>query len=116
MEDALSRFPEANSIQAVVAHNDNMALGAVEALKRANRLDEVVVGGHDGNADALQALLAGELDYTTFQDGETIGREGIETAVKCSRARRCRSSSAFRWSSSTTKDQATEYLKNVYGM
>ena len=82
MEDALSRLPDPNSLQGVIAHNDNMALGAVEALKRANRLRGVVVGGSDGNADALQSLLAGELAYTTFQDGETIGSKAIETALE----------------------------------
>jgi ABC-type sugar transport system substrate-binding protein len=116
MEDALARNPEANSIQAVVAHNDNMALGAIEALKRANRLDEVVVGGHDGNADALQALVAGELNYTTFQDGETIGREGIETAVKILEGQEVPKLVRVPLVVIDNEDQATEYLKNVYGL
>lgn len=116
MEDALSRNPEANSIQAVVAHNDNMALGAVEALKRADRLDEVVVGGHDGNPDALQAILADELTYTTFQDGETIGSQGINTAIAILNGDDVSKLVSVPLVVIDNKDQATEYLKNVYGM
>ena len=59
-----------------------MSLGAIEALKRANRLSEVVVGGSDGNADALELIMAGELKFTTFQNGEAIGKGAIETALE----------------------------------
>jgi ABC-type sugar transport system substrate-binding protein len=116
MEDALSRFPEAGSIQGVIAHNDNMALGAVEALKRAGRLEGVVVGGSDGNADALQSIIAGELTYTTFQDGEAIGREAINTALKILNGEDAPKLVGIPWVLIADKDTAATYLKNVYGI
>ena len=116
MEDALSRSPQPNSIQGVIAHNDNMALGAVEALKRANRLNEVVVGGSDGNADALQSILAGELKFTTFQDGETIGTKAIETALEVLAGKNPPMLIGVPWVMIDSKEIAAKYLKNVYGL
>lgn len=114
MEDALSRLPDPNSLQGVIAHNDNMALGAVEALKRGNRLQGVVVGGSDGNADALQSILADELAYTTFQDGETIGSKAIETAVEILQKKDPPKLVGVPWVLIADKDTAAKYLKNVY--
>lgn len=116
MEDALSRSPEAGSIQGVIAHNDNMALGAVEALKRAERLEGVVVGGSDGNADALQSIIAGELTYTTFQDGEAIGRRAVETALQILNGEDAPKLVGVPWVLIADKDTAATYLKNVYGL
>jgi len=116
MEDALSRLPDAGSLQGVIAHNDNMALGAVEALKRANRLEGVVVGGSDGNADALQSIIADELTYTTFQDGETIGSKAIETALEILNGNAQPTLVGVPWVLIADKDTASTYLKNVYGI
>jgi ABC-type sugar transport system substrate-binding protein len=115
MEDALARSPDPKSIQAVVAHNDNMALGAIEALKRANRLKEVVVGGSDGNADALQSIVAGELTYTTFQDGETIGRKAISTALAVLNGENLPMLVGVPWVMIDSKELAKKYLNDVYG-
>jgi inositol transport system substrate-binding protein len=116
MEDALSRFPAPNSIQGVITHNDNMSLGAIEALKRANRLNEVVVGGSDGNADALQSILAGELKFTTFQNGEAIGRGAIETAVDVLSGKNPPMLIGVPWVMIDSKELAAKYLTDVYGM
>lgn len=58
-----------NMIQAnpVISGNDEMALGAIAALKEAGRLDGVIVGGIDGNPDAIEAIRAGEMAYTVLQ-------------------------------------------------
>lgn len=61
MEDQLQRFGP-GEIQAVYAHNDEMALGAVQALEAAGRLDEVVVVGIDGQNSAFEAIAEGRLD------------------------------------------------------
>lgn len=69
-------------IDVVCANNDEMALGAIQALKNANMLDKVVVGGVDATADALAAMQAGDLEVTVFQDAAGQGGGGIDAAVK----------------------------------
>jgi inositol transport system substrate-binding protein len=66
----------------ICANNDEMALGAIQALKNADLLDKVIVGGVDATADALAAMEAGELEVTVFQDAAGQGGGGVETAVK----------------------------------
>ena len=71
-----------DQIDVVCANNDEMALGAIQALKNANLLDKVLVGGVDATADALAAMEAGELEVTVFQDAKGQGGGGVEAAVK----------------------------------
>ena len=58
MENFLQSFEEIN---AVYASNDEMALGAIQAIKAADRMDEIMVMGNDGTADAISAIEAGEM-------------------------------------------------------
>jgi inositol transport system substrate-binding protein len=71
-----------DQIDVVCANNDEMALGAIQALKNANLLDKVFVGGVDATADALAAMQAGDLEVTVFQDAAGQGGGGVEAAVK----------------------------------
>jgi inositol transport system substrate-binding protein len=71
-----------DQIDVICANNDEMALGAIQALKNANLLDKVLVGGVDATADALAAMKAGELEVTVFQDAKGQGGGGVEAAVK----------------------------------
>lgn len=64
-EDWIQKFPQ---FDAIVAANDQMALGAVEALKGANRLEGVQVTGVDGLAEAYAAIKADEMVQTILQD------------------------------------------------
>ncbi|STQ89621.1 ribose ABC transporter substrate-binding protein RbsB [Iodobacter fluviatilis] len=68
-------------IKAVFAHNDEMALGAVQALEAAG-LKNVVVVGFDATADAVAAVKAGKMAATVQQKPELIGKMGIEAAKK----------------------------------
>lgn len=68
---------------AVVSNNDEMALGAIQALKAAGRpMDKVIVAGIDATADALAAMKAGDLDVTVFQSAAGQGKGALEAAVK----------------------------------
>ena len=68
---------------AVIANNDESALGAIQALKAANiGMDKVVVAGIDATQDALVAMQAGELDVTVFQNAFAQGSGALDTAVK----------------------------------
>jgi inositol transport system substrate-binding protein len=71
-----------DQIDVVCANNDEMALGAIEALRNANLLDKVLVGGVDATADALAAMEAGDLEVTVFQDAKGQGGGGVDAAVK----------------------------------
>jgi inositol transport system substrate-binding protein len=65
----------------VCANNDEMALGAINALKAANLLDTVFVGGVDATSEALAAMQAGDLEVTVFQDANGQGQGGVQAAV-----------------------------------
>ncbi|KOR81213.1 ribose ABC transporter substrate-binding protein RbsB [Peribacillus frigoritolerans] len=67
-------------IQAVFAHNDEMALGAIEAIKAAGK--DIIVVGFDGNDDALKAVENGELKATIAQQPALIGEEAVNAAEK----------------------------------
>ncbi|MCL7745578.1 sugar ABC transporter substrate-binding protein [Halalkalibacter alkaliphilus] len=69
-------------IDAVVANNDEMAIGAILALEAAGKLDEVLVAGVDATPAALQFMKDGKLSVTVFQDARGQGIESIRTAVK----------------------------------
>ncbi len=70
------------SVRAVFAQNDEMALGALLAVERAGRKNDIVVVGVDAIGDALQAVRDGRLDATVFQDGRGQGRGAVETALR----------------------------------
>ncbi|MCY6371389.1 sugar ABC transporter substrate-binding protein [Clostridium ganghwense] len=78
MENLLQTHP---NVKGVFCSNDEMALGAVRALKQANKADVVVVG-FDGSPDALKAIKAGELTATVAQNAYNMGKTGVEAAVK----------------------------------
>jgi len=67
---------------AVVANNDEMAIGAIMALEQADMLDDVIVAGIDATPSALALMEAGKLDVTVFQDAYGQGAGSIEAAVK----------------------------------
>lgn len=65
---------------AVIANNDEMAIGAIQALKNVGYdMDEVIVAGIDATSDALAAMQAGELDITVFQNGPAQGEGAVDT-------------------------------------
>jgi inositol transport system substrate-binding protein len=64
-------------INAIVSNNDEMALGALQAIQSNNREDVFVIGV-DAISDALQSIEAGELDATMFQDAEGQGQTAID--------------------------------------
>ncbi|GAE27980.1 inositol transport system sugar-binding protein [Halalkalibacter wakoensis JCM 9140] len=69
-------------IDAVVANNDEMALGAILALEAAGKLEDVLVAGIDATPAALESMKAGQLGVTVFQDAKGQGANSIITAVK----------------------------------
>lgn len=68
---------------AVVSNNDEMAIGAIQAMKAAGiDTKTAVVGGVDATQDALASMKAGDLKVTVFQDAAGQGRGAVDTALK----------------------------------
>jgi inositol transport system substrate-binding protein len=67
-------------IDGVASNNDEMALGALLAIKAAGKLGKIKVGGVDGSDDALASMDKGELDCTVFQDPKGQADEGMNAA------------------------------------
>jgi inositol transport system substrate-binding protein len=67
----------------VFGNNDEMAIGAIQALKAAGiDMKDVVVVGVDATQDALVAMKAEEMDVTVFQNGGGIGTAALDTALR----------------------------------
>lgn len=71
-----------NKINAVFAHNDEMGMGALQALEQAKLKDKVIVVSIDAIADALQAVKDGRLDATVFQDAKGQGAGAVDMALQ----------------------------------
>jgi inositol transport system substrate-binding protein len=67
-------------IDGVASNNDEMALGALQAIKAAGKLGKIPVGGTDGSRDALASMGKGELNNTVFQDPVGQGEEAVNAA------------------------------------
>jgi ribose transport system substrate-binding protein len=67
-----------SDIKAVFAHNDEMALGAIQAINSSGR--DVLVVGFDGNEDAVNAVKEGKLAATVAQQPELIGELAVKAA------------------------------------
>jgi inositol transport system substrate-binding protein len=66
----------------VIANNDEMAIGAIQAMKAAGiDMASVQVGGVDATQDALAAMQAGDLDVTVFQNAAAQGSGSLNAAV-----------------------------------
>jgi ABC-type sugar transport system substrate-binding protein len=82
MESLLQKFGQ-GQLQAVVAQNDEMAIGASSAIQEADRLGEFkVLIGVDGSKPALEAVAAGTLTATVFQDAVGQGTQAAVVARK----------------------------------
>jgi len=78
-QDLLQAHPDVNL---VYAHNDDMAMGAVQVLEQANMADQVKVVGIDGLTEAVKAIAEGRYDATVLNDPAKLGKIVFETALK----------------------------------
>ena len=77
MQSMLQAHPD---IVGVISGNDEMALGAIAALKEAGKLSQIKVGGFDGSPDAVAAIKAGEMQYTVLQPVAVFSAEAVKQA------------------------------------
>ncbi|MCM3171794.1 MULTISPECIES: ribose ABC transporter substrate-binding protein RbsB [unclassified Paenibacillus] len=76
MENLLQGNPD---VQAVFAHNDEMALGAIEAIQSSGK--DIPVIGFDGNDDAIKSIQDGKLTATVAQQPVLIGSLAVQAAL-----------------------------------
>ena len=68
---------------AIIANNDEMAIGAINALKAAKKWTPAsIVAGIDATPDALASMKAGDLKVTVFQNAAGQGSGAVEAALK----------------------------------
>jgi erythritol transport system substrate-binding protein len=77
MQSMLQAHP---NIIGVISGNDEMALGAIAALKTAGKLSSIRIGGFDGSPDAITAIKAGTLQYTVLQPVAIFAAKAIDEA------------------------------------
>lgn len=77
MENILQANPD---IRGIFAHNDEMALGALEAVQSLGK--EIVIIGFDATDDAVYAVKNGTMKATVAQQPELMGQIAVETALK----------------------------------
>ena len=79
MEDLLNAYPD--QIDIVLCHNDDTAIGAMNACKSAG-VDDMIIVGFDGNASAVDLILAGEMiKATVAQQPYEMGYQAVEAAL-----------------------------------
>ncbi|CAD6557736.1 substrate-binding domain-containing protein [Paraburkholderia sabiae] len=106
MEDQIQRF-KPGEIKAVYAHDDEMALGAIQALEAAGRLNGIIVVGINGANNAIQSVAEGKLTATFIYP--FVAPEGIQTAYKVARGEPVPKDIKLQ-STLITKDNAAQYI------
>jgi ribose transport system substrate-binding protein len=107
MENLLTAHPD---LRGVFATNDQMALGAVEAVAGRNLTGKIVLVGFDATREAVRAVQAGQLSATLAGYPERMGRRAVEEAAKAARGQPV----AGRVDIGTTlvtKENASEFLR-----
>lgn len=82
MEIMLAAHP---NIVGVISGNDEMALGAIEAIRAVGKLDQIKVLGFDGNQDAVNSVKAGEMVATVLQpivEGTTLAVQQADSFIR----------------------------------
>lgn len=80
----LQRNPD---LKAIYAANDGMALGALQAVKNANKLGKVMVIGTDGVPEAINSVKQGELTATAAQDSAAMGAKALGVMIDTLKAK-----------------------------
>jgi ribose transport system substrate-binding protein len=95
-------------VKGVFAQNDEMALGAVQAL--GNKAGKVIVVGFDGTPDGLKAVQAGTMAALVAQQPKLIGGTGVEDALKVTAGDKVETQPKIEVKL-VTKDNVADFLK-----
>jgi D-xylose transport system substrate-binding protein len=83
VENALTK--QHNDIQAILANNDGMALGATQALGEQKLNGKVFVAGADADLTAVQNILQGKQSLTILKGIKPLAEAAVASAVKIAR-------------------------------
>jgi ribose transport system substrate-binding protein len=107
MENILTSHPD---VRAVFATNDQMALGAVEAIAARNLTGKVLVVGVDATSEAVRAVQAGRLTADVAMHPEVLGGDAVKAAIQAARgqpvAKRIDTGETL-----VTKENAAQFLR-----
>jgi ABC-type sugar transport system substrate-binding protein len=70
------------NIKGVFGSNDEMALGALQAIHTAGRDHKIVIVGYDAIQDSLNAIRKGDMDATIAQLPAEVGELGVKNAIQ----------------------------------
>jgi ribose transport system substrate-binding protein len=107
MENLLARHAD---LRAVFATNDQMALGAVEAIAARSLTGKIIVVGIDATAEALRAIDAGRLAADVAMHPEALGGKSVEAAIRAAKGQPVERMIGT-GETLVTKQNAAEYLK-----
>jgi inositol transport system substrate-binding protein len=97
-------------IDAVIAQNDEMALGALKAIESAGKQNQIAVIGIDAIPDALKAVANGRLVGTVFQDARGQGSLAVDLAVDLAKGKPVKHDNYIPFQL-VTKDNLTNFTK-----
>ncbi|OJY88146.1 MAG: ATPase [Sphingobacteriales bacterium 40-81] len=100
-----------DKINAVFAHNDEMGMGALQALEQAKLKDKIIVVSIDAIVDALQAVKDGRLDATVFQDAKGQGAGAVELAIRLAKKEPVEQKEIFIPFQLVTKENVDGFMK-----
>lgn len=101
-------------INAIVAHNDEMALGAIQALDAKGLKDKIPVTGVDAIKDACVSIKNGEQNMTVYQDAGLEGSLGVQIAAKLARGEAVDKKMNLIEMKVINKDNVDELLNTIY--
>lgn len=70
------------NIKGVFGSNDEMALGALQAIHTAGKDHKIVIVGYDAIQDSLNAIQKGDMDATIAQMPDQVGQLGVRYALQ----------------------------------
>ena len=76
--DMITARPDLQGIYGII---DDSAMGALQGIRSAGRLDDVLIAGHNGTCEAMASLIKGELDFTVVLFAQALGAKMVDTAV-----------------------------------
>jgi ribose transport system substrate-binding protein len=107
MENLLTTHPD---LRAVFATNDQMALGAVEAIAARNLTGKVLVVGVDATAEAVRAIEAGRMAADVALHPEALGGKSVEAAIAAAKGQPL-AAKIDTGETLVTKENAAQFLK-----
>ena len=107
MENLLTTHPD---LRAVFATNDQMALGAMEAIAARRLTGKIVLVGFDATREAVRAVLEGKMSATMAGHPERLGRRSVEQAIKLARGQPVEKNVDI-GTALVTKDNASQYVR-----